>query len=133
MTLCNKCKQRLMATVADAPQKRPRGRPKKYLTKEEWQEAKRVNSSNTYKRHTEEMKAVRGEYKKEHADEIKIKAKERYERKKDVDKVNRLLKRIARLMATDSKAKLDENARVKLIEELQAVTKAEAATLQVTT
>jgi hypothetical protein len=89
MSLCKKCRQ-----MTEDVDKRPRGRPKKYITEEEWREAKRLNSRNTYKAHPEEMKAARREYKKVHSEAVKAKAKERYERKKDADKLKRLLKRI---------------------------------------
>jgi hypothetical protein len=114
-----------MITNTDEPtapkQTNPRGRPRKYLTEEEWREAKRLNSRNTYKTHPEEMKAARQAYKKEHADAVKIKAKERYERKKDADKVERLLNRIKRLVGDGGM----QGARGKLLQTLSDMLKEE--------
>ena len=53
------------------PSSRPRGRPKQYLTDEEWREAKRAIAKQTYQKMAEKVKEAARIYKAANIDKIR--------------------------------------------------------------
>ena len=117
----------LQSVDNDATGAKTRGRRKLYTTEEQYKESKRINSRNTYQRNAENMNAARQVYKEAHreelkekarekyqkdklerAEELKAKAKDKYEKEKDEGKTERLIKRI-------QSANLSEKARVRIL------------------
>ena len=87
-----------------------RGRPKQYLTDEEWKEAKRANARQTYQKNCEKIKEAARIYKAANIDKIREKQRERYNRIKDRQKSERLVKKILNVpdgqFSDEDKAKL---------------------------
>ena len=95
---------------------KPKGRPKQYLTDEEWREAKRAIARQSYQKNAERVKEAARIYKAANIDKIREKQRDRYNRIKDKMKGERLEKKI---MSVPNGQFSDED-KAKLLEKLQA-------------
>lgn len=73
-----------ITTMDQIPTKRPRGRPKKYITEEERLEIKRQHDRNYYQRNTEAKKEKVREYQAANKEYILQRKKDLYHQKKNM-------------------------------------------------
>lgn len=83
-----------------------RGRPKIYLTEEERKQSLRENSKKVYYKNREKTLLDMKKYKEEHAEEIKLQKKAKYQKIKDELKIMRLIIKIKNLTFNDDEKKL---------------------------
>ena len=69
-------------------------KPKVKKSEEEKKEIQRQNAKKTYAKNTEKLKEQKLAYKKEHLETVQAKQRERYQRIKEEQKLDRLIKRV---------------------------------------